>query len=99
MQTSRMIAVASAAALVFTSFAVTPASAHHWHRGNAAVLGAVLGVFGTVAALAAADRYDHYYGYPYYDGPYGYYYGGGPYGYYAPRHYAYHRWHHHWHHH
>jgi hypothetical protein len=60
----------------------------HWHRGNAAVLGAVAGLFGTIAVLAANDRYrDDYYGAPYY-GPYGY---GGPY--YAP--YRYHYWHHH----
>jgi hypothetical protein len=65
-------------------------SAHrHWRRGNAAVLGAVAGLFGTIAVLAANDRYrdDYYYGSPYYR-PYGY---GGPY--YAPYRSRY--WHHH----
>jgi hypothetical protein len=40
------------------------------------VLGAVAGVFGTIAALAARDRYERHYGYgPYYAPPpqYGYY--------------------------
>lgn len=60
----------------------------HYRRGNAAALGAVLGVFGTIAAIAAADRYrdDYYYGDPYYYGPGPYYYGGGSYydgGYYS----------------
>lgn len=103
MRTPRFIVVTAAAALALTSIAVTPASAHyrHWHHGNAAVLGAVLGVFGTIAAVAAANRYrDDYYAYgygePYYYAPYGYY-SGGSYGY-APRyryrggrHYSYHR--------
>jgi hypothetical protein len=43
------------------------------HHANRAVLGAVLGLFGTVAALAARDRYGryHYYtGYGPYYGPY-----------------------------
>jgi hypothetical protein len=106
MRVSRMIAVTAVTALAFTSVAVTPASAHHWHHGRAAVLGAVLGLFGTVAAIAAADRYnDDYYAYgyggPYYYVPYGYY--GGGYSGYAPHyrggfrghHYAYHHHHHH----
>jgi hypothetical protein len=42
----------------------------------------VAGVFGTIAALAARDRYERHYGYgPYYapaPAPYGYY-GPGPY--------------------
>jgi len=61
------------------------------HRGNAAALGAVIGVFGAIAAIAAADRYrdGYYYGDPYYGG-YGY---GAPYGY-AP---AYRYGHHHHH--
>jgi len=56
----------------------------HYHRGNAAVFGAVAGLFGIVAATAAANSYRHryYYGEPYYYGPYGY---GAPYAY-APSH-------------
>jgi hypothetical protein len=56
------------------------------YNGNRAALGAVAGIFGTIAAIAAADAYrDRYYrpyGYyghaPYYAPP-PYYYGGGPY--------------------
>jgi hypothetical protein len=81
----RAIAAATAAAIALTSFAVTPASARPYgyhHRGaNAAVLGAVAGVFGTIAALAARNRYERDYRYGY--GPY---YAPAPYGYYgAPR--------------
>jgi hypothetical protein len=58
------------------------------HRGNRAALGAVMGVFGTIAAIAAAnaarDRYERHYFRGYY-GPYGYGpYGYGPYGAYPP---------------
>lgn len=74
--------------------ATTISARRHWHRGNAAALGAVVGLFGTIAAIAAADSardyyYDGYYGAPYY-GPY---YGGYAY---AP---VYHHWHgfHHYH--
>src|SRR5690606_17256237 len=50
---------------------------HRYYRSRAAdraVLGAVAGVFGTIATLAARDRYErryrHYYGYgPYYAAP------------------------------
>jgi hypothetical protein len=81
----RAIAAATAAAIALTSMAVTPASArpygsYHYNRGGAAVLGAVAGVFGTIAALAARDHYERHYGYggyaPYYTPPpasYGYY--------------------------
>lgn len=59
-----------------SSAATTEISARrrHYHRGNAAALGAVLGVFGAIAAIAAADRYrnDYYYGGGPYYGPYGY---------------------------
>jgi len=84
----RAIAAATAAAIAVSSLAVSPASArpyhHHRSAGGAAVLGAVAGVFGTIAALAARDRYERHYGYgPYYapppPPPYGYY-GSGPYG-------------------
>ena len=84
---NRAIAAATAAAIALTSVAVTPASArpyygHHRGPGGAIVLGAVAGLFGTIAALAARDRYERHYGYgPYYappPAPYGYY-GPGPY--------------------
>jgi len=83
----RAIAAATAAAIALTSIAVTPAAAnpyHHRGAGGAAVLGAVAGLFGTIAAIAAHDHYVRHYGYgPYYGpyapppppGPYGYYHG------------------------
>ena len=85
----RSIAAALAGALALSTIALAPAQGasdtttfssvrkHRHHYGNAAAFGAVVGMFGVIAGLAAADRYgDDYYGY--YDGPYGYY---GSYGY------------------
>jgi hypothetical protein len=80
----RAIAAATAAAIALSSMAITPASAdpyRHYHRGagNAAVLGAVAGVFGLIATLAARRHYERDYGYGAYappPAPYGYY--GGP---------------------
>lgn|SRR6185437_7094490 len=76
------------------SAATTISARRHWHRGNRAALGAVVGLFGTIATIAAIDSardnyYGGYYGSPYY-GPY---YGGG-YAY-APgyRYHHYHHWH------
>jgi hypothetical protein len=54
------------------------------HRAaDRAVLGAVAGLFGTIAVLAARDRYERPYGYGYYGGPYYArpYYGPAPYAY------------------
>jgi hypothetical protein len=85
----RAIAAATAAAIALSSLAITPATANpygHYHRGggNAAVLGAVAGVFGTIALLAARSQQREY-GYDYGDPgyappppPYGAY-GHGPY--------------------
>ena len=83
----RAIAAVAAAAIAISSLAVSPASArpyhHHRSAGGVAGRGAVAGVFGTFAALAARDRYERLFGYgPYYAPPpasYGYY-GPGPYG-------------------
>jgi len=86
----RFAAAALVGALTLTTIGLTPAEARHWHRGNAAALGAVVGVFGTIAALAAADQYR--------DGYYGCYDCGGPYyAYPGPRYYGggYRHWHHH----
>lgn len=75
-----VIAAALATAVVIGSLGINSAEARprHYHRGNAAAVGAVIGLFGTIAAIAAADSYrDRYYG-PYAYGPgYGYapYYG------------------------
>ena len=61
---NRAIAAAAAAAIALTAFSA-PASARHF--GSRAMLGAVAGIFGTIAALAAADaaRSNGYYA-PYY---------------------------------
>ena len=72
--TSLQIAPASAADRAIRSEAARAATIdmsarRHWHRGNAAALGAILGVFGTIATVAAARHYrERYY---YYDQPYG----------------------------
>jgi hypothetical protein len=86
----RAIAAATAAAIALSSLAITPATASpygHYHRGggNVAVLGAVAGVFGAIALLAARQHQERAYGYGYGDPsyappppPYGAY-GHGPY--------------------
>jgi hypothetical protein len=87
----RAIAAATAAAIALTTMAMTPATAdpyRHYHRGgggNAAVLGAVAGVFGLIATLAARDHYERHYG----DGYRAYDAGPPPYGYYGRPHYRY----------
>jgi len=84
MRITRNRAIVAAAIALTSTAAVTPASArpyyHHRGVGGAAVLGAVAGLFGTIATLAARDHYErHYgYGYGYAPPPYGYY-GPGPY--------------------
>jgi hypothetical protein len=84
------IAAALAATLVLGSIAVSPAEARsrHPNRNNAAVAGAMFGLFGGLRAAAAADSYrDRYYddgyrGYRSYRGPHyrgGYHGNGGAY--------------------
>jgi hypothetical protein len=71
---NRAIAAAAAATIALTSMAITPAAASPYRRhggaGGAAVLGAVAGLFGTIAAIAAHDHYVRHYGYGPYYGPY-----------------------------
>jgi hypothetical protein len=55
--------------------AITFSARRRHNPGGAIVLGAVAGIFGTIAALAARDRYyDDYYGPYYYGAPRTYYY-------------------------
>jgi uncharacterized membrane protein YidH (DUF202 family) len=61
---------------------------HRRHHGNAAALGLFAATLGTIATIAAADRYRERY---YYDGPYGY--GGAPYGSYTGPSYGHRHWH------
>jgi hypothetical protein len=65
---SRVIAAAAAAAIALTAFSTAPAQARV-RNGDAIALGAIVGLFGTVAALAAANAArDRHYG-PYYAAP------------------------------
>jgi hypothetical protein len=64
---SRTIATAAAAAIVLTTFSLQPASAGSRH-GDAAALGAFAAVFGTIAAIIAAEQYRDQ---PTYAPPYG----------------------------
>jgi hypothetical protein len=101
---SRPIAAVLAGALMLTSLNIVAAPSQtsttdfsarrrHYNRGNAAALGAVIGVFGAIAAMAAADQYrdNYYYGDPGY-GRYGY---GAPYGYASAYRYRHGHGHHH----
>jgi hypothetical protein len=55
--TSRAIATAAAAAIALTTFSLQPAAANPRHGNNAAALAAFAAVFGTIAAIVAADHY------------------------------------------
>lgn len=94
------IAAALAAAVVLSSISFNAAEARSrpYHRGNAAAVGAVIGLFGVIAAAAAADSYrDRYYGGYYGGGPYYGAYGYGPaYGYAPVYRYRYRHHRHHW---
>ena len=59
----RALAVATAAAIAFTTVSLTPA--HAGRRGDAAMIGAVAGMFGLIATMAAASAARE----RYYDGP------------------------------
>jgi hypothetical protein len=64
----RAMAAATAAAIALSSMAITPASAgpyrpYHRGPGNAAVLGAMAGVFGLIATLAARHHHEREYAY------------------------------------
>ncbi len=62
---SRAIAVAAAAAFALTSFGTVQANAGS-RQGDAIAAAAIIGLFGTVAAIAAANARDrHYYREPY----------------------------------
>ncbi len=71
---SRTIATAAAAAIALTTFSLQPATAGARH-GDAAALGAFAAVFGTIAAIIAAEQYRDQ---PSYGPPYGPAYGYGP---------------------
>jgi hypothetical protein len=55
--TSRAIGTAAAAAIALTTFGLQPAAAHPRHGGDAAALTAFAAVFGTIAAIIAAEQY------------------------------------------
>ena len=76
---SRAIAVAAAAAIALTAVAL-PANAGggYYHRDNdAAAAAAVIGIFGTMAAIIAANQHrGHHHGYRYVYPSHGYYHRG-----------------------
>jgi hypothetical protein len=57
MLTSRAIATAAAAAIALTTFSLQPAAAGSRHGNDAAALAAFAAVFGTIAAIVAAEHY------------------------------------------
>ena len=67
MLTSRTIATAAAAAIALTTFSLQPAAAGS--RNDAAALAAFAAVFGTIAAVVAAE---HYRDRPHYERSYNY---------------------------
>jgi hypothetical protein len=75
--TSRAIATAAAAAIALTTLSLQPAAAGPYRGDDAAALGAFAAVFGTIAAIIAAEQYRDQ---PSYEPSYGYgpVYRGGP---------------------
>ena len=69
MLTSRAIATAAAAAIALTTFSLQPAAAGSHHGNDAAALAAFAAVFGTIAAVVAAE---HYRDRPHYERSYNY---------------------------
>ncbi len=63
----RVLAAAAAAAIALTTVTFTPAEARS--RGDAAILGAVAGIFGTIATIAAINAAQERYHQPYYGAP------------------------------
>jgi hypothetical protein len=55
--TSRAIATAAAVAITLTTFSLQPAAAGPYRGDDAAALGAFAAVFGTIAAIIAAEQY------------------------------------------
>jgi hypothetical protein len=55
--TGRAIATAAAAAIALTTFSLQPAAAGSRHGNDAAALAAFAAVFGTIAAIIAADQH------------------------------------------
>ena len=83
---NRAIATAAAATIALTTFSLQPAAAHPRGGNDAAAFAAFAAIFGTIAAIAAAEQYRDQ---PYYTPSYRY---GPPYGGWHPEgHY-----HHHW---
>jgi hypothetical protein len=82
---SKLIALASAAAIAVTAVAMPNQAEARWRGGGWWVPGAVIGGLALGAAIASRPYYygPGYYGYAYgpgpYYGPYAYDYGGGPY--------------------
>ena len=55
--TGRAIATAAAAAIALTTFSLQPAAAGSRHGNDAAALAAFAAVFGSIAAIIAADQH------------------------------------------
>ena len=80
MLTSRAITAAAAAAIALSAMTIQPAAAGSRHGNDAAALAAFAAIFGTVAAIIAAEQQRDSYSYshgPVYGGPV---YGGPPHG-------------------